>query len=205
MLISALLLTASLVYGMESKTIHEAVKNGDIAKVLWFIEDDPSLINKQDRNNYTPLHWASFLNHVEIARLLLGCDSIQVNQVSNDGCTPLILAVQSGNKEIVRLLLERDDIQVNLQEEAGFTALSGAVIMTSLLYLSYKANPDQLAQCDFDKAYSDRIEIIHLLLEHPYIQVDLPSNNGSTLLDVAIASGQEDLIRLLLLHKANSN
>ena len=53
----------------------------------------------------TPLIVASAKGHVEIVKLLLGVEGIEINQPANNGVTALGLAKQQEHTEIVQLLI----------------------------------------------------------------------------------------------------
>ena len=44
------------------------------------------------------------MNHIEIVKLLLGAEGIEINHPMNDGATALAIAKQKKHKEIVQLL-----------------------------------------------------------------------------------------------------
>lgn len=54
--------------------------------------------------NYSPLHLAAFLGHVNIAKILILAKA-EINHTDFNGCTPLHLAAINGNIEIVNELI----------------------------------------------------------------------------------------------------
>ena len=48
--------------------------------------------------------YASLNNHIEIVKLLLGADGIEINQPTNNGGTALVMAKHQKHTEIVQLL-----------------------------------------------------------------------------------------------------
>ena len=72
----------------------------------------------------TPLHWASWNNHIEIAMLLIarGAD---VRAKDDDGKTPLHRASWNNHIEIAKLLLDRG-AEVKAGDEDGQTPLDKA-------------------------------------------------------------------------------
>jgi ankyrin repeat protein len=65
-------------------------------------------VNLQDKNGYTPLHFAAQEQEVEIARLLLD-HGASINAQDRHGNTPLSTAVfnYSGDGSVIQLLRER--------------------------------------------------------------------------------------------------
>ena len=61
-------------------------------------------VNLKDVSGDTPLHWAAYNGHVEIARLLLQ-NGADVNAINNVGSTPLHYAAGYGHIDILHLLV----------------------------------------------------------------------------------------------------
>jgi len=51
--------------------IHDAAKNGDLAKVQALLKQNPGLVFSKDHNGWTPLHHAAEGGHKNVAELLL--------------------------------------------------------------------------------------------------------------------------------------
>jgi hypothetical protein len=82
----------------------DAARNGDTARVRELLRKGANA-NAKDRGGWTPLHWAAFWGHVDVARLLLehGADpSIR----DKHGRTPLDLARATRHKEVARVIEE---------------------------------------------------------------------------------------------------
>ena len=80
-------------------SIHDAiVLGGDIEAVKQHLAAGTD-VNAKDMNGETPLTWAAYSGHKEIAELRLA-NGADVNAKSKRG-TPLSNAVKSGDKEIV--------------------------------------------------------------------------------------------------------
>ena len=86
--------------------IHDAVIQGDLAKVRTLLKDNPDLVTSVDNNGYTPLYWAALQGRKEVAELLLA-NKAEVNTKDNNGETPLFRAALQGHKEVVELLVAR--------------------------------------------------------------------------------------------------
>jgi ankyrin repeat protein len=96
--------------------IHDAAGRGDLAKVKTLLRDKPALVAGKDNNNgWTPLHWAAYGGHKDIAEWLL-INNADVNarekvkdiEHSRDyfnGITPLHLAAREGHWDVAELLL----------------------------------------------------------------------------------------------------
>jgi ankyrin repeat protein len=84
--------------------IHDAAKDGDLAKVQALLEENPELVSSIDSSGHTPLHWAAFRGHKDVAELLLA-HGADVNAKANDLHTPLHAAAAGGHTEVAALLL----------------------------------------------------------------------------------------------------
>ena len=79
-------------------------------------------MNTKDKTfEWTPLQWAVFNGHKEVAVLLIG-KGADVNTMDGRGHTPLHRAAQKSRKEIVELLIS-NGANVNAQDEDGGTPL----------------------------------------------------------------------------------
>ena len=87
-----------------AEPIHEAAKEGDLAKVKSLIAEG-SDVNVRDENGFTPLHFAAYRGYKDVAELLI-LKGANVNAVDKWGGTPLHSADQAGHKEIVELLIK---------------------------------------------------------------------------------------------------
>jgi len=79
-------------------SIHDAAEEGNIKAVKQHLAAGTD-VDAKDMNGETPLTWAAYSGHKEIAELLLA-NGADVNAKSKRG-TPLSNAVKSGDKEIV--------------------------------------------------------------------------------------------------------
>src|SRR5690348_373244 len=71
------------------------------------------------RQGATPLYMAAEYGHVEVVKLLLAVNTIQVNAARQDGATPLFIAADKGHVEVVKLLQAVNGIQVNAAMQDG--------------------------------------------------------------------------------------
>jgi len=75
--------------------IYNAVANGDLLRVKFFVEKDPSSVNSKDPSKWTPLHFASVHSKDDIAEYLISMGA-DVNIMTFSGWTPLNIAVDWG-------------------------------------------------------------------------------------------------------------
>ena len=105
----------------EAKKMMKEANNLNIASELVNKGDNNGNIITQYRGNNTPLHWASYNGHLQMAQLLLN-NGAEIDKVRYDGSTPLIIASRYGHLEVVKLLIEHQ-ADVQLKTKWGETAL----------------------------------------------------------------------------------
>lgn len=107
--------------------IHDAIANGDSARVAALLRADPGLVRSQAENPMRdlPLHTAAISNQVGIARMLLDAGA-EVDGGDTDGSTPLHDAAVGRKREVAQLLIARG-ADVNRRDRNGGCALSFAV------------------------------------------------------------------------------
>lgn len=104
------------------KSIFNMCVYGDLEKVKHEINKDRSIINKQDRNGYSCLHYAARNNHYELCKYLIQ-QGVDVNLKTRSGeSTALHRAACVGACRIVQLLIESKSDPF-LKDSDGKTAL----------------------------------------------------------------------------------
>ena len=83
-----------------SEEIHNAVKEGDIAKVGSLLAEKPEKIDAKGKDDLTPLHFAAMYGHKDVSELLIA-KGADVNAKTKNGFTPLHY---SENKDVTELL-----------------------------------------------------------------------------------------------------
>jgi hypothetical protein len=146
----------------------DAARNGDTARVRELLRKGANA-NAKDRGGWTPLHWAAFWGHVDVAKLLLehGAD---VNARDEDSRTPLHVAAAGGHAEVARLLLERG-ADANARGKDGWTPLHYAA--------SY-----------------GHADVARLLLDHG-ADPSIRDKDGRTPLDIARATRHKEVARVI--------
>ncbi len=124
----AVLLLSALAFGTPGfcGPIHDAAREGDLAKVKSLLKDHPDLVSSKDEKyGQTPLHVAAFNDRKEVVELLLA-DNADVNAKAANGAAPLHLAAAKGNKDIVELLVAAK-ADVNAVDKDGWSPLHSAI------------------------------------------------------------------------------
>jgi ankyrin repeat protein len=166
-------------------------------------------INTADDDGRTPLFWATWEGHDDLAQFLLRTakDKIDINAQENRGLTPLNYACMKGCVEIVRMLLETGNADVNTPENGGLTPLGSAAqignipIVTMLLAtegVNVNAVDSIFARAPIclaaDCGYAD---VVRLLLETGKVDLD---HNWAVQASFfwAVDRGFDGVVRLLL-------
>lgn len=189
----------------KSIDLQDAVISGDIKYVKCFFSQDNTIINLQDEDNYTALHYAVICNQIEIIKIILEYNP-NINLQDNLGNTALHYAAACGYTSIVELLLQYDPNCINLCDQNQWTALHYAAangrIESIKLLLQY--NPDSSLQNNLGNTALHYIsaygytDIIDLLLKHNSNVINLLNQNKCTALHYAALHGNIGSVKLLL-------
>jgi ankyrin repeat protein len=158
--------------------IHEAAKQGDLAKVEALLKENPNLANVKDDEGFTPLHLASFAGKREVVEFLL-TRKADINARANDGQTPLHEAAKEGHKEVTALLVAKG---------ADVGAKDNVIGWTPLHFAAATGGTD----------------IIRLLLLNK-ANVNAKGGDGGTPLHTAVINNKKDIAEILLANKADVN
>jgi hypothetical protein len=104
--------------------MHDAVRNGDLARVRALLQVSSSLALGKDAQGKTPLDYAAEAGQTNVAAALLAAGA-DVNARDQTGWTPLLRAAQRGHQDTAKLLLE-SKADVNARSTAGVTPLHWA-------------------------------------------------------------------------------
>jgi ankyrin repeat protein len=147
--------------------------------------------------------------HIEAVQLLLKHKDIDVNQHDDRGWTALFYA---DHKDIAQLLLGHKDINVNVQSNSGttlFKKLKNKMLKIVLKLMKDDVIDDEYMDFVFRKGLTALMlaskrgneEVVHLLLGHKDINVNLKDEDEQTALYWASKEGHEEVVRLLIEHK----
>ena len=157
--------------------IHDAARQGDLAKVKALLDKDPKLVNERDFYQLTPLFHAVPKGHLEMCKLLIekGAD---VKATDDIDATPLHNAAALGHIEICKLLLDKG-ADVNARDKWGVTPLHLA-------------------------ASNGHLPVCELLIARG-ADAKAADNNGLTVLHWAAMEGSKAICELLLAKGADVN
>jgi ankyrin repeat protein len=189
---------AALAFAACTPGLHKAAREGDADRVRELLDAgaDVNVRNAdKQRLQYTPLHWAAYYGHLEIAEILIsrGAD---LDAEDSDYSTPLYLAAEEGHPKVVEFLISKG-AEVNVKSSWwGYTPLHRAAWgpVTMRKHLGGRT----VSEADLNENY---LEIVGMLLEKG-AKVDVLDNDGKTPLDQAIGNGEKEIAVLLRKHGA---
>ncbi len=164
-------------FGLGDGEIHDDARSGDLARVKALLTKQPGLVNAEDEEGGTPLHWACLGGKKEMAGLLLALGA-NVNARDRYGAAPLHFAARSGEDELANLLLGKGaDPQARM-----FNGMT-------VLHLAVQGRQPKIAE---------------LLLSRK-LNVNVQDSQGNTPLLLAVLAGSEPMVRFLAEKGANIN
>ncbi len=196
--------------GHAAECLLTAIENNDSEVVQSLIHEplldfNMEVISKTSRRWCTPLMLAIERNFLELARIILKVETVEINRVL--GSNALHVAAQEGNADAVDLLV-RSGADVNARDVNGWTSLMKACKTKNedivRLLLDYQAdvtlvNLFELSALNIlvNDDGAERPDLLVLLIEHgaPVDQCDM---NAWFPLIIAIKNGCLQYIRVLL-------
>ena len=149
----------------------DAAALGDTTRLRALLDDDPEGTRRRSNDGFTALHFASFFDHVDAARLLLDHGADPSAKADNAmGVEPLHSAAAGRAPRIVELLLARG-ADPNARQRGGYTPLHAAA-----------ANGD--------------VDSVYALLHHGADGASR-TDEGTTAADLAAKEGHTNLVDLL--------
>ncbi|XP_035175762.1 inversin isoform X4 [Oxyura jamaicensis] len=196
--------------------LHWAANNKDpsaIHTVKCILEAAPteSLLNWQDYEGRTPLHFAVADGNVAVVDVLTSYEGCNVTSYDNLFRTPLHWAALLGHAQIVHLLLERNKFGTIPSDSQGATPLHYAAqsnfaetVEVFLKHPSVKDDSDLEGRTSFmwaaGKGSDDVIRtMLNLKLD---IDINMTDKYAGTALHAAALSGHVSTVKLLLEHNA---
>uniref|UniRef100_A0A3P8Y0S3 SAM domain-containing protein n=1 Tax=Esox lucius TaxID=8010 RepID=A0A3P8Y0S3_ESOLU len=183
--------------------LHTACSIGQYDVVAECIKKGEVNLDGKNIGGWTPLMYASYIGHDNIANLLLEA-GVKVNATTDKGLTPLMLAASCGNESIAYFLMQQG-AELELKDCRGWTALlhctsTGHQQMVKFL-LDNKANinvkePGSGFTPLMEAAASGHEIIVQYLLDHG-VKVDERNAKGETARALAMMYGHTKIASLI--------
>ncbi|XP_057990375.1 uncharacterized protein LOC131172858 [Hevea brasiliensis] len=195
--------------GPDGRTaLHEAVISGDADLTRKILNKNSSLTREQDKEGWTPLHYASYFNLLPIVEMLLEDDNKSAAYISeNDGKTPLHLAILNGDshlKVVEKIMSDCPDC-CDLADNRGRNVLHFAVESGSLKGVQIITEKPSLANLinQKDKEGNTPVHLVAALgfedcclTEHHLVDKMAVNNENLTALDVVLETKRKSKLPL---------
>lgn len=182
--------------------LHTACSIGQYDMVAESIKNEVDL-NRKNIGGWTPLMYAAYIGHDNIANLLLEA-GVNVNATTAKGLSPLMLAASCGNESIAYFLLQQG-AELEMKDYRGWTALfhctsTGHQQMVKFL-LDNNADANVKEPISgftplMEAAASGHEIIVQYLLDHK-VKVDHRNAKGETARVLAMMYGYTKIVSLI--------
>jgi ankyrin repeat protein len=166
-----------------------ACRRGHASTVALLLELGAD-VNIRSAPESTAMFEALAQNHIEVIKVLLRCEELDINAIQphKHSRTALMLASSASEEreDVVECLLGRSDIDVNQQDIYGYTALS----------LAAEIGYYMIAETLLNKKDTEGNRVV---------DINSVNKTGSTALSLAAAAGQNGIVELLLDHDADTS
>jgi len=180
----------------------DAIKKGNAEKVAELLKQQPELIRASSKNGSSPILFAVYTGHKEIAESLIAT-----------GVEPNIFeAAATGRIERVRQLIKKDPLSVKAFSSDGWTALHLNWGNPQIAEMLLKGGSDinatsknRFIATPLQSAVAAKWTAVARFLIERGADVNCRGDGGFTPLHEAASSGQQEIARLLLEHGAKTD
>uniref|UniRef100_A0A3B4H7Q2 Ankyrin repeat and sterile alpha motif domain containing 3 n=1 Tax=Pundamilia nyererei TaxID=303518 RepID=A0A3B4H7Q2_9CICH len=166
--------------------LHTACSIGQYDVVAECIKKREVDLDGKNIGGWTPLMYASYIGHDNIANLLLEA-RVNVNSTTAKGLTPLMLAASCGNESIAYFLLQQG-ADLELKDSVGWTAL----------FHCTSTGHQQMVKFLLDNNADANVKPCHSpFFCHIYISLDERNAKGETARALAMMYGYTKIVSLI--------
>ena len=176
-------------------------------RALERLQAEPDInLNEHAADGKTALHWSALHGHLYATQFLIAA-GIELMTRDNDGKLAFDLAAEAGHAEVASVLLEAT-AGLNMKDFQGWTPINWAVVtgdkqrVRQLLDKGAKVGEGCQNAIEVCLIMRD-MEMFYILLEAGGI--DAASRRGDTALMGSSKRGDEEVVDILLEHRANTN
>ncbi|KAH9498508.1 hypothetical protein Btru_006829 [Bulinus truncatus] len=191
----------------QATALHRAAALNHVQVVAFLAEKGAKIINKRDKDNYTPLLLAAFYGNVETVDLLLrkGADYTAVDKYDK---TAIFLAAEKNHLNVLTKLLADprvkrlvndsdcyDNDPIHIAAQKGYLEVV-QLLLKNGAYIDTK-NEEELTPLHCAAKYG-RTNIVRELIKHDKTIVNHEDENSNTALHVAARYGHHKVAKVLL-------
>ena len=103
---------------METGSIHDAAANGNLDAVKKIVEQDPQLVNQDDKYDWRPIFHAGLRRHYDVVKYLIDCGA---DLAAHDGYALHYAGEVPDNKEVVSLLVAYGGLDAHAKPSTEIT------------------------------------------------------------------------------------
>mmetsp|Transcript_40755 Transcript_40755/g.53679 ORF Transcript_40755/g.53679 Transcript_40755/m.53679 type:complete len:737 (+) Transcript_40755:190-2400(+) len=192
--------------------IFQSIIKGDGKSVTEYVQAGNDVNAKDTLTQNSPLHWACWKGHKNIANYLLEHDADLYSKGYNS-YTPLHLAAENGHLHVVKMLIEKYQADGNTKNDFGSTPLHVACRRGNIEVVRYLCNR---AKVDIEAKTSDGYTSFmescvygnYILVDYFIKQHDIDPNYsglGDSALQLAAGKGRLAVVEVLLRRGADPN
>ncbi len=186
-----------------AEDIHWAARKNNITEIKKLLKRSPGLVHERDiRQGLTPLHFAAEHGSLSSAEILVA-HKADVNAAGKkDGRTPLHLAAAGGQAELVSFLLGHGAGK-QVKDREGRTPIDLAAHANHAKVLQLLLTSEDAAGLALYASVGDLASVNRLLAKE--VDVNEPDKGNNTPLILAARNGHVEVVRTLLINKAEVN
>ena len=190
-------------------SIHDAAANGDLDTVKKIVEQDPRLVNQDDRHEWRPIFHAGLRRHYDVVKYLIDCGA---DLAAHDGYAIHYAGEVPDNKEVVSLLIAYGGLDAHTKPSSEIARqfiyavfLANVSRVNAMLRDTPKLVQERYARGDTALHHATRNgdqEIVEQLVDNG-ADVNVTSDHGHFPLYCAAGHGHVETTQYLVAHGAD--
>ncbi|ORX87038.1 ankyrin [Anaeromyces robustus] len=146
----------------------KACINNDTSKINAIINETSTAIHYRTIQGYTPLHLAINNDNLEVTKVLLRCEKIDVNIYDKYGFSPIFYAILKRRYDVLKMLLSHPSVKINFKNVTGLCPLLFSIVLNNT-------------------------EALKIILQHPETDINVTDKHSNTAL-INLLSNTRNLI-----------
>jgi len=135
----------------------KACVSNDTSEIRKIIKETTSSLFYKTIQGYTPLHLAVNNDNVEVMKILLHSEKVNVNVYDNYGFSPIFYAILKKRYDILKMLLSHPSLNINFKNVTGLSPLLFSIVLRNK-------------------------EALKMILSHPQTDINITGRHNNTAL-----------------------